>query len=416
MKIVHSDRYAQGRRGAALVMMLLVVMGLAALTAALLCMNLGFSREQHSGQREIHASYICQAGLSQSMYQLQRGLAGDVGTQANPVAWGGAQIWVTATPVTATITRLTATGIEGRGGASQELDVKAIPNTIWQYGAFGREWLHQDSNARVDSYNSTLGTYASQAVNGNGQNQHANSNGDVGSNGDISLDQNAIVWGDAIAGPSHTATVLGNAIVTGSTTPATTQINLPVINVPSYPPLGNRTINSNTTLASGNYNFSQLTINSSKTLTITGPANVVASSLQLNSNSSIVVNAAAGPVTFYVIDNFVLSQNTTIASTNFLPKDIRINLLSDNVIDPGVNIQIDQVNFLSNSSVYATVLAPNARVTLNSNFQMFGSLMARSLDIHSNARFHFDEDLLNSTANGVPTYETLCWRELPYQH
>jgi hypothetical protein len=391
-------------------------MGLAALTAALLCMNLGFSREQHNGQREIHASYICQAGLSQSMYQLQRGLAGDVGSQANPVSWGGAQMWVQATTVTPTITRLTASGIENRGGASQELDVKAIPNTIWQYGAFGREWLHQDSNARVDSYNSTLGSYASQDINGSGSNQHGNSNGDVGSNGDISLDQNAVVWGDAVAGPSHTTTVLGNAQISGSTTPATTQIDLPVINVPSYAPLGNRTITNNQTLASGNYNFSNLTINANKILTITGPANIVASSLQLNSNSSISVNAAGGPVTFYVIDNFVLNQNTTIASTTFTPKDVRINLLSDNVIDPGVNIQIDDVNFLSNSAVYGTILAPNARVVLNSNFQMFGSLMARSLDIHSNARFHFDEDLLNSTANGVPTYETLCWRELPFQH
>src|SRR5262249_38763618 len=153
-----------------------------ALTAALLCMNLGFSREQHSGQHEIHAGYICQAGLSQSMYQLQRGLAGDVGTPTNPVSWGGARVWGQAAAVPPTVTRLTATGLDGRGGASQELDVKAVPNTIWQYGAFGREWLHQDSNARVDSYNSTLGTYASQAVNGSGSDQHANSNGDVGSN------------------------------------------------------------------------------------------------------------------------------------------------------------------------------------------------------------------------------------------
>jgi hypothetical protein len=42
--------------------------------------------------------------------------------------------------------------------------------------------------------------------------------------------------------------------------------------------------------------------------------------------------------------------------------------------------------------------------------------MARSLDLHSNAFFHFDEALMNATANGVPTYETLAWREMPYTH
>jgi len=41
--------------------------------------------------------------------------------------------------------------------------------------------------------------------------------------------------------------------------------------------------------------------------------------------------------------------------------------------------------------------------------------MARSFDVHSNARFHFDEALLNATATGIPTYETVCWREIPYQ-
>src|SRR5262249_31012428 len=161
------------------------------------------------------------------------------------------------------------------------------------------------------------------------------------------------------------------------------------------------------------YNFGDLLIRSNRVLTITGPANVVCTNLHLEQNSQVRVDPTAGPVTFYVIDDFVLDQNTMIASTTQAPKDVRINLLSDNVIDPGVNVQIDDLNFLSNSSVYGTILAPNARVVLNSNFQMFGSLMARSMDIHSNARFHFDEDLLNSTANGVPTYETLCWRELP---
>jgi hypothetical protein len=416
MKIIRSDRLVHRRRGAALIMMLLVVIGLAGLVAAMLCLNLSHSREQHGGLKDLHASYVCQAGLSQSMYQLQLGASGNVGTHTNPASWGGAQFWVQATPVTALVTRLTATGIDGRTGACQELDVRAVPNTIWRYGAFGREWMHMDSNARVDSYNSTLGTYAAQDVNGSGSNMYALANGDIGSNGDISLDQNANVWGDSIAGPSHTTTVLGNAAISGSTTPASQEITFPVINVPSYPPLGDRNITGNpTTFPTGNYNFANLTINSNKHLVITGPANIVCSNLHLNSNSDIVVNAAGGPVTFYVIDNFILDQNTTIHSTTFSPSDVAMNLLSDNVINPEINLQIDDVNFLSNSSVYGTILAPNARVVLNSNFQMYGALMARSLDVHSNARFHFDENLLNATANGIPTYETLCWRQLRYQ-
>jgi len=194
----------------------------------------------------------------------------------------------------------------------------------------------------------------------------------------------------------------------------TQQIQFPVINVPSYTPLQPERLQQHDA-GLGNYNYTNLTINTAKTLTITGPANIVCSNLELRSNSAITIDATNGIVTFYVIDNFIINQNTTIASTDHVTSNVRINLLSDNVINPEVNLQLDDVEFNSNSSIYGTILAPKARVTLNSNFEMFGALMARSLDVHSNAKFHFDEALLNATANGIPTYETLCWREIAYQ-
>jgi hypothetical protein len=89
--------------------------------------------------------------------------------------------------------------------------------------------------------------------------------------------------------------------------------------------------------------------------------------------------------------------------------------LSDNVINPEVTVQLDTVDFDSNSKIWGVVYAPNARVVLDSNFELYGSLMARSLDIDSNATFHFDEALVDATASGVPVYETVCWRELPWR-
>ena len=416
MKFVEFRKRGRRQRGAALVMIVFAVVGLAALSAGLMYVGLGRAKEQRGEQEKIHADYVCQAGLSQAMYQLQRGLPGDVASQNNPSVWGTSQFYVQETHVTPTVIRLTAVGMDDRDGASQELTVREVPNTIWQYGAFGREFLHMDSNARVDSYNSTLGTYASQAVNGSGSNTYALSNGDIGSNGDIALDQNATVWGDALAGPSHMTTILGNAAVTGSTIPASQQVQLPAINVPSYPSVGNWTVNSDTTLGAGNYHYGDLRIGTGRTLTFTGPSNVVCSNMWLRSNAAIVVNATNGPVNFYVIDDFILESNAQIHSTTYHPIDVRINLLSDNVINPEVNVEIDEFDLNSNTAVYGTILAPTAAVTINSNFQMYGSLMARSLDVDSNARFHFDEALIAATANEIPTYETICWRELPYQH
>jgi hypothetical protein len=219
----------------------------------------GRRREQRGELEEIHARYVCEAGLTQAYYQLQRGESGDVGTDAEPVEWGAARFWVEQDNLPAGIVRLRATGLDDRSGASMELVLRAVPSTIWRYGAFGREFLHMDSNARVDSFNSTLGTYASQAVHGSGSNMYALANGDVGSNGDVGLDQNAKVWGDGTPGPGHTTSVLGNAVLTGSTTAAPLPMEMPTIVVPTYASSGNLTVNSNTTIATGNRAYGNMT-------------------------------------------------------------------------------------------------------------------------------------------------------------
>ncbi len=411
-RISKSDR---ARRGSTLVIMLVCVVGLAGLATAMLALGLSHSKEERGERQEIHAGYVCQAGLSQAMYQLQRGQSGAVGTQANPQTWGSAKFWVDAQPVTVDITRLRATGKEYGSGASEELVVRAVPNTIWRYGLFGKEDLHMDSNARVDSYNSTLGSYASQDTNGPANDHYALAHGNVGSNDNVSLDQNAWVHGNATPGPDHSATVTGNAQVMGNTTPATAQVEMPDIAVPTYTSYGALN-NAQGVIPAGNRAYTTVTVKASKTLTFTGPSNIVISSLTLNSNSQIIVDATNGPVTFYVIDNFIMNSNSSITPTSNKPADVRLDLLSDNVASPEITVQLDTVDFNSNSSITGIIMAPNARITFDSNFTLFGSLMARSVDVSSNATFHFDESLLNSTANGVPTFETLSWREIPFQH
>jgi hypothetical protein len=403
------------KRGSAMVTMAVCVAGLTGLATAMVAISLRDAGEQGGTKASIQADYLCQAGLTQAMFQLQTGQAATLGSQQSPLDWGGGRFYVTSVDMGNGLSRLTATGLGDHAGARQELVVRAVPNTIWRFGAFGKEFLHMDSNARVDSYNSNLGSYASQATNGSGSMQYARTNGDVGSNGNVSLDQNAKVWGDAIAGMNHTTTVLGNAIVWGATANASEDVEFPNIQVPTYTSYGNLTVNSATTLPSSNRTYGTLRVGSNKTLTINGPANIVASNLVLNSGSKIIVNDAGGPVTFHVIDNFIMNSNSQIWPTSTKPVSIALNLLSDNVINPEVMVQLDTVDFDSNSKIWGVVYAPNARVILDSNFELFGSLMARSIDVDSNALFHFDEALIDATASGTPTFETVCWREVPWQ-
>ncbi|MBL8862461.1 MAG: hypothetical protein JNK02_10675 [Planctomycetes bacterium] len=413
MKIAQSNRSSGHERGSALAMALLSVTVLAGFSAALLTVNVVGSREQTGEEARTQARYVSQAGLSEAMLRLKRGEDPNVGSAEAPMAFGGARFWVEADVPSGNLTRMRATGFDGRAGARMELVVREVPNTIWRYGAFGREFLHMDSNARVDSYDSSLGTYASQAVNGSGSSAYALGNGHVGSNGAVHLDQNAKVWGDAIAGPNHTTTVLGNAVVTGSTAPASAPMDLPSISVPTYTAYGSVSFNANTTIPSSNRTYANVVVGNNRTLTVNGPASLVMSNLTLRSGSRVVIDPTNGPVEIYVIDSFVMNSNSQMYPTSYRPEHFSLKLLSDNVINPEVNVQLDTVDFDSNSSIHGTIYAPDAAITFDSNFELFGAIIARSIDIDSNSRFHFDEALTDALAMGDPTFETVCWRDIP---
>jgi hypothetical protein len=306
----------------------------------------------------------------------------------------------------------------GRDDGSEvgvEVVVQQTPQGFFRWAAFGEEELHMDSNARTDSYDSSLGTYTAQATNGSGSNQYANTEGDIGSNGTITMDSNIGVYGDASPGPGESVIDGGgpSGVITGSTTPMLAPIALPEIVVPSIPlTSASLTITGATTLASGSYYYGSLTVNNSKELTINGPATVVVDNFNLKSGSSLLINASGGPVEFFVVDDFKLNSNTTVQSTTQDPSDVAFNLLSDNILDPGIDVTFDEdlVDFDSGSKMYATIYAPSAEITIDSNFELFGSLIARRVDLDSNCRIHYDERLATLSEDEDPVYETLCWR------
>ena len=51
---------------------------------------------------------------------------------------------------------------------------------------------------------------------------------------------------------------------------------------------------------------------------------------------------------------------------------------------------------------------------INSNFELYGSLVARSVDLRSNSFIHFDESLNVMSATGQSDWDVLSWRMLPY--
>lgn len=387
------------------------------MTTLALFQVVGSSQRAVKGARNnVNAQLVAEAGLAEAMLQLTQGKSASMGSEQAPVDYGSAGFWVTETDMGGGVHSIVATGVENGVGSELEMVVQEVSNSFFSWAAFGDEGMTMSSNAQVDSYNSGLGSYDSQDINGSGSDSYASTNGNVGSNANVSMDQNAKVWGDLVPGPGGTATVLGNAEVTGTTTSSPTKVDMPPIDLPSIPSSGDLTVPKSGSLSvgSGDTHFDTFVISSGATVEVEGPATLVFESFELGSGAEFVVDATNGEVEIYVVGDFVMNSNTLIASTTYTPADVEINLLSDNVIDPGLEVDLDEVDFDSNAKLYGTIYAPSAAIEINSNFELFGSLVARSVHLDSNAKIHFDEALLDVSEDEEITFEVVAWRQRPF--
>lgn len=404
------------RRGSALVVAMIMVTSLGTLSLAILSTVSSSYRLNRQVRTESSARYVAEAGIGEAIYDLSQGGLGSLGRPKQRLDYGGGTYWVETEAIGGGRLSIISTGLEGTAAARIQVVLDLSAGSLYSWGAFGDEGLSMSSNTLVDSYDSGAGSYDDQAVNGNGADTYANQEGNVGSNDSVFLDQNATVNGDAIPGPTGTTTISGsNAEVTGSISPAPITSDMPAIEVPATPSLGDLLIASNDTysLPPGDHAFDDLGLGNGGTLLVQGPATVVFHSATMRAGSEVLVDASNGPVQFYVMNDFLMNANTSFGSTTQIPSDVELNLLSDNIINPDATVDLDTVDFDSNAKFYGTIYAPNAEIVINSNFELFGSLIARAVRLDSWARIHFDEALLESKDESTDfKFSKVFWREL----
>ena len=409
MILKHSRR---AQRGGALVMAVMATSTIGVLAMSMVAIQVSGAVEQGSARQEARASLAAEAGLSQAYMNLQASRSGVIGSANAPTDMAGGEVYV-GTQIFGTknnLVRVTSNASVGRSNASAELVLRDNVNTLFKYAAFGDSQIDLDNQAMVDSYDSTLGSYASQVVNGSGSNAWANDDGHIGSNGNITAATDAKIFGNAAPGISASITLTGTAAVSGATANATTSVAMPPIVVPVIASSGNMTFNADTTLAAGSYHYATTITSNNVALTISGPATVVFDSLTMQARSNLRVDSTNGPVNIYVVNDFVMHSHTLIAANDFDPRALHLNLVSDNIINPGVTIDLDDVILASNSRFYGTLYAPDAFIDIDSNFELYGSLIAEKVRTASDARVHYDEALGRVLAPGVDRYTRISWR------
>jgi hypothetical protein len=299
--------------------------------------------------------------------------------------------------------RLSAHSSLGRTQSGIEVVAWVVPNGKYRYAIFGDDGILLNSNVAVDSYDSMDGAYPGAAPAGFLAN--------VGSNQDIELSSNVGIYGDATPGPSGVVIDTAPAAdVYGATSPADEPVVLDPVVVPSIPLSGGPlTVGGNKTVGPGSVHYKAVTVKGGGKLKIVGPATVVIDDLAVLSNANLVIDSASGPVEIYGTGDFELRSNSTITTLGQHAKDLSVFLSGDTDKIPAPIIQLN-----SNSDFIGTIYAPKADLTLASNFELFGAVMAESVELASNSSLHFDEDLLYE--DGVePEYEQLSWRVLSAQ-
>lgn len=403
------------RRGATLVMSLVLVTALAGVTIALAQAGMTRNREQRVAENQLAASFACEGALTRAYANVVAGGTGVVASEQSPQHWDGVDCWVTKTTISPTLWQLVATGESPHAKRRLCMVMEGETDSFFKWAVFGDVDLHADANAKIDSYDSELGSYASQAVNGSGATLHAGSEGNMGSNQDISLDQNVKCWGELTPGPESSATVLGNAQVSGTTAPMENTVDFPPITIPSYPSLGALTVNGTVTKAAGNYNWSSVLIKPTSKLKIAGPSTIVMTSLTMKSNSIFEVDDTNGPVTVYIVDDLIMNSNAVVKPTSLDPKSLAFNLNGNTIVNPDILVDLDYFDFDSNTKFYGTIYAPNADINIDSNFELFGSLMAHSVDLDSNCSIHYDASLGLVDSDGIYDWGKVCVFEMATQ-
>jgi hypothetical protein len=343
------------------------------------------------------------------------------------------QVTDTMSGITETLPKWEITGWGSRGGVgSSEVEVTAIVERhvipLYRYAAFatnaGCGALSFSGGAKTKSYNS-------QALNA-GNPVPANTDGDVGTNGNLALAGNPTQINGTLSTPrtgvgSCTANNVTAMTVSGQATVSEGLVELPQVVTYDPPPAPSplpptTSVNMNTSFNCLGY-LGCVKVGSTVTLTA-DPTNAVPyssmgnlsvgpSDLVLNPGTyifnSLTVLAGAKITTNGKVTIKIAGQGTTS------PLTLTGNSITNNTYNPS-NLQIlyggtGNITLTGGAATSAIVYAPNANITLSGNDNFYGSIIGGRLSVPGAAEIFYDTNLsATAVTYGRPVLSSFTWR------
>ena len=413
--IARPTRIQSSQRGSAAVCALLFATMLGGLAFALVQTGFASGRWHDRADDSLQALEAAETGIARAEQEIssQTDPDGDgVGSLSGTHAGSSFTVTATVDPLKPDRFRLVAWSQHSMSRRQLEVYVRMKPSSVWQQALFGRTSVSvMGSNAMADSYDSRLGSYASQATNVDwAGNNYAGSSSAYGSNGLVEV--SGIAHGNVNAGPGMTPILAPNTVVTGDQTSLSQPLNLPPTPYSEF--ASANTLNNNgawsATGATVVYNpiTKALSVSGGGTLTLTG-STYFFSSITVSGNSTLKVT---GPVKIYITQMGSLSGgvvvNTTGKAENLqfyqYPYALPVGLP---LLKKGQNT----MSIAGGADAAYMIYAPYTPVTVSGGASVFGAIIGNTVTSSGGAQFHYDE-ALSEIANGPPKLRRVYWRDV----
>ena len=334
---------------------------------------------------------------------------------------------------TETLQKWEITGWGRRGGVgSSEVEVTAIIERhvipLYRYAAFatntGCGALSFSGGAKTKSYNS-------QALNA-GNPVPANTDGDVGTNGNLALSGNPTQINGTLSTPrtgvgTCTANNVTALTVSGQATVSEGLVELPQVVTYDTPPAPSpmpptTSVNMNSSFACLLYlgcttNASSVTLTADPTNTVPyssmGNVSVGPKDLVLNAGTYIFNSLTIAGNAKITTNGKVTIKIAGVGTTN--PLTLTGNSITNSSYNPS-NLQIiyggtGNIALTGGTATAAIVYAPNANLTLSGNGNVYGSMIAGRMSVTGGGDIYYDTNLAASAVTyGRPVLSSFTWR------
>jgi hypothetical protein len=348
-------------------------------------------------------------GLAEQELSASKDTSNDgIGNVTGTLGSGSWTVVATKDPTLVQRWKVTSTGRSGMATRTIEEGVRIRPNGAFVEGLFSHDSMVFNGVNKTDAYYSSLGTYASQAVNVDSGGTYALTGGNIGSNaGFIDLNGSSIeIRGDAIPGPLHTVNESGNPIVTGDTTPRKYETDLPLTPLSEFQAANSSNNNENWTESGGNLSYDSATkamsYKAGGTLTLPG-GTYFFSDVKLTGNSTIKFT---GPSKIYVTGSFDLGGGTIINTG--VPSDVMI-FAHPYAVPSGYTPTSTSVSLQGGAQSRWVMYGPSAKLTIGGGSEIYGAAVAKSIKVDGNNYFHYDRSLDDLMPIGAAKVEHVYW-------